>query len=159
VNHLKQLISFKTRDSAVLDWLLTNRSKLFEVSRLPKVGSSDHYTILAKPNIAISPKQTITKIAIRDMRNSAWCAFGQWITEKNWSSVLSASSSKDKFDLFMSDLDQAVDTFLPQKMIKKHPTDRPWITNKIKLWVSRRQSVFQQQGKNSKAFCFWRNKV
>jgi hypothetical protein len=59
------------------------------------------------------------------MRNSAWCAFGRWITEKNWSSVLSASSSKDKFDLFMSQLDQAVDTFLsflPQNMIKKHPT-------------------------------------
>jgi hypothetical protein len=41
----------------------------------------------------------------------------------------------------------AVDTFLPQKMIKKHPTDRPWITNKIKLGISRRQSVLQQQGK------------
>jgi hypothetical protein len=59
----------------------------------------------------------------------------------------------------MSELGQAVDTFLPQKMIKKHPTDRPWITNKIKLWISRRQSVFQQQGKNSKAFSFWMNKV
>ena len=45
----------------------------------------------------------------------------------------------------MSELEQAVDTFLPQKMIKKHPTDRPWITNKIKLWISRRQSVLQQQ--------------
>jgi hypothetical protein len=72
------------------------------------------------------------------------------MTEKNWSSVLSASSSKDKFDLFMSELDQAVDTFLPQKVIKKHPK---------KLWISRRQSVFQQQGKNCKAFSCWRNKV
>jgi hypothetical protein len=128
VNHLKKLISFKTRDSAVLDWLLTNRPKLFQVFRLPKVGSSDHYTILAKPNIAISPKQTITKIAIRDMRNSAWCgAFGRWITEKNWSSVFSlksASLNKDKFDLFISELDQAVDTFFQQKMIKKHPCNR-----------------------------------
>ena len=59
----------------------------------------------------------------------------------------------------MSELDRAVDTFLPQKMIKKHPTDRLWITNKIKLWISRHQSVFQQQGKNYKAFSFWRNKV
>ena len=159
VNHLKQLISFKTRDSAILDWLLTNRRKMFEVSRLPKVGSSDHYTILAKPNIAISSKQTIPKIKIRDMRNSARCAFGRWIPKKNWSSLLSASTSKDKFDLFMSELDQAVNTFLPQKMIKKHPTDRPWITNTIKLWISRRQCVFQQQGKNSKDYSFWRNKV
>ena len=84
VNHLKQLISFKTRDSAILDWLLTNKPKMFEVSkfRLPKVGSSDHYTMLAKPNIVISSKQTITKIRIRDMRNYAWCAFGRWITKK-----------------------------------------------------------------------------
>ena len=124
VSHLKQLISFKTRDSAILDWLLTNRPKMFEVSRLPKVGSSD-YTILAKPAQAISSKKTITKIRIRDMRNSAWCAFSRWITKKNWSSVLSASTSKDKFDLFMSELDQAVNTFLPQEVIKKHPTDRP----------------------------------
>ncbi len=159
-NNLKQLISFKTRDSAVLDWLLTNRPKMFEVSRLPKVGSSDHYTILAKPNIAIPPKQTITKITIRDMRNSAWNAFGRWITEKNWSSVLSENSSKDKFDLFMSELNRAINTYLPPKMIKKkHPTDRPWITNMIKLWISKRQSAFQQQGKNSKDFRFWRNKV
>ena len=54
----------------------------------------------------------------------------------------------------MSELEQAVDTFLPQKMIKTHPTDRPWITNKIKLWISRRQSVLQQQGKILKPLVF-----
>ena len=94
------------------------------------------------------------------MRNSAWNAFGRWITEKNWSSVLSENSSKDKFDLFMSERNRAINIYLPQKMIKKkHPTDRPWITNTIKLWISKRQSAFQQQGKNSKDFRFWRNKV
>ena len=60
----------------------------------------------------------------------------------------------------MSELDRAIYTYLPQRMIKKkHPTDRPWITNTIKLWISKRQSAFQQQGKNSKDFRFWRNKV
>ena len=28
-NHLKQLVTFKTRDSGILDWFLTNRPKLF----------------------------------------------------------------------------------------------------------------------------------
>jgi hypothetical protein len=60
----------------------------------------------------------------------------------------------------MSELDQAADTFLQKKMIKKHPTDRPWITNNIKHWISRRQSVFQKHArKNSKVFSFWRSKV
>ena len=28
-NHLKQLVNFKTRDTGILDWFLTNRPKLF----------------------------------------------------------------------------------------------------------------------------------
>ena len=49
VNQLKQLVTFKTRDTGILDWFFTHRSKLFTISQLPKVGSSDHYTILPKP--------------------------------------------------------------------------------------------------------------
>ncbi len=33
-NHLKQLLTFKTRDSGILDWFLTNRTGLFELSQL-----------------------------------------------------------------------------------------------------------------------------
>ena len=59
---------------------------------------------------------------------------------------------KDKFDLFNSDINQAIDRFLPQKEVKKHPTDRPWITTKIKKGIQKRQSAFIQQGKMSTAY-------
>ncbi len=39
-NHLKQLVTFKTRDSGILDWFLTNRTGLFELSQLSKIASS-----------------------------------------------------------------------------------------------------------------------
>lgn len=32
----------------------------------------------------------------------------------------------------MSDLNTAFDMFLPHRVIRKHPTDHPWITTKIK---------------------------
>ena len=83
-NHLKQLVTFKTRDSGTLDWFFTNRPKLFSVSQLPKVASSDHYTILARPMISSEYKPVIKKIKSRDMRNSTWCALGRWMTEKDW---------------------------------------------------------------------------
>ncbi|KXJ18373.1 hypothetical protein AC249_AIPGENE28126 [Exaiptasia diaphana] len=60
-NHLKQLVKFFTRDSGVLDWLLTNRPNHFELQRLPKVGTSDHYTILAKPSIQRPPRDHPTQ--------------------------------------------------------------------------------------------------
>ena len=61
-NHLKKLITFKTRNSGTLDRFFTNRSKLFNVSQLSKVGSSVLYTILVKPVAALTLKYTINKI-------------------------------------------------------------------------------------------------
>ena len=63
------------------------------------------------------------------------------------------------FQLFMSELDNAIGMFLPQKSIKKHPTDRPWITSRIKLWIRKRQSSFSRHGKDSNAYRHCRNKT
>ena len=80
-NHLKQLVTFKTRDSGTLDWFFTNRPKLFSVSQLPKVASSNHYTILARPMLSSRHKPVI-KIESRDMRDTAWRSLGRWMTVK-----------------------------------------------------------------------------
>ena len=76
-----------------------------------------------------------------------------------WSQIFNASSCEQKFQLFMSKLNEAIDMSLPYRVIRKHPTDRPWITNKIKLSISKRQSAFLQHGKDSKEYRYWRNKV
>ena len=128
------------------DWFFTNRSKLITLSQLPMVGSSDHYTILAKPVSAPITTHTTEKSVVRDMRDSAWRAFGRWITQKDWTPILNASSCEQKFQLLMSELDGAISIFLPQKISKKHPTDRPWITSKIKMWICKRQSAFSRHG-------------
>ena len=105
VNPLKQLVSFKTRDTGTLDWFFTNRSKLFTLSQLPNVGSSDHYTILAKPVSAPITTHTTEKSVVRDER--------RWITQKDWTPILNASSCEQKFQLLMSELDGAISIFLP----------------------------------------------
>ena len=158
-NHLKQLVTFKTRDSGTLDWFFTNRPKLFSVSQLPKVASSDHYTILARPMISSDHKPVIKKIESRDMRDSAWRALGRWMTEKDWYSVLNTESCEDKFRLLMMELTSAIDSFLPRKVVKKHTTDRPWISKKLKSWIRKRQSAFLRHGRDSSNYKFWRNKV
>ena len=67
--------------------------------------------------------------------------------------------TKQEFQLFMSELDNAIGMFLPQTSIKKHPTDRPWITSRTKLWIRKRQSSFSRHGKDSNAYRHWRNKT
>lgn len=100
-NQLKQLVTFKTRDTGTLDWFFTNKPKLFSISQLPKVGTSDHYTILAKPVSAPPSVHKTNKIIVRDMRDSSWRAFGRWIIEKDWSLIFNAPSCEQKYQLFM----------------------------------------------------------
>ena len=69
---------------------------------------------------------------VRDLRDSAWRTFGRWLTNKNWSQLSSAESCKDKFHIFITELQNAVDTYLPWKTVRIHPTDRPWTTKRIK---------------------------
>ena len=46
ITNLSQIIKVLTRDSGILDWCLTNRANLStSPKQLPKLGTSDHYTI------------------------------------------------------------------------------------------------------------------
>lgn len=73
MHHPKELVAVKTRDSGTVDWFLTNKPKLFRVSQLPMVGSSDHYTILAKPVSAPTLKPIINKTMTRSARYAGHC--------------------------------------------------------------------------------------
>ena len=55
-NHLKQIVQFNTRDSRILDWFFTNRPHTFGLQRLPKLASSDHYTVLARSTVKHLPQ-------------------------------------------------------------------------------------------------------
>ena len=103
-NNIKQMVKFKTRDSGTLDWFLTNMPNLFDLSQLPKISASDHFTILARPVTPSLNSRTDRKVRVRDMRESAWRPFGRWMLEKDWTNVLEAASCKEKFQLFSSEL-------------------------------------------------------
>lgn len=88
-NHLiEQLVTFKTRNSGIPDWFVTNQHALFELSLLPKIASSDHLKMLAKPFLGPRKNLATKKLKSREMRDSAWHAFGRWTFRKDWNSSL-----------------------------------------------------------------------
>lgn len=96
---------------------------------------------------------------IREQRDSAWRTFGRWLRNKDWSPVLAAESCKEKLDIFITDLQNAVDTYLPWKTLKVYQTDRQWTTKKIKKLIKERQAVFTRERKDSALYKLLRNKV
>ena len=150
-----------TRDTGTLEWCLSNRPKLFAPPlQLPKLGTSDHFTVLIKPK-TIVPNQTppVNIISKRELRSSRVREFGRWITQYDWSKVLSLTHVHEKYDLFNSTLAEAVTYYLPLQRTKCCSSDKPRITHKLKSLIIKRQKVLAVYGKDSQRYKEMRNKV
>ena len=161
VTGLSQIIKVPTRDTETLDWCLTNRPKLMaSPKQLPKLGRSDHYTILINsaqsPSVNRNTNKTIEK---QDLRPSRMREFGWWMVNQSWEEVLSARLVSDKYNLFMDKLSAAVEKFLPVRSFRTHLSDKPWISTKIKALVLKRQRCLHKFGKDSDRFKEIRNAV
>ena len=53
----------------------------------------------------------------------------------------------------------AINLYFPLKKQKISVYDKPWVSNKLKQFISKRQSSLGRYGKHSHSFKFWRNKV
>jgi hypothetical protein len=93
------------------------------------------------------------------MRDSNWRAFGRWMTTKDWTPVMEKTSWEDKFQLFLSELKEAIDIYLPEKTVTIHQNDRPWMTKELKFMIRKRQNAIIKYVKSSRPYKKWRNKV
>ena len=78
---------------------------------------------------------------------------------KDWTHVLEAASCKEKFQLFSSEINRAIELLLPWRTVKINSSDRPWITKRLKSSIKKRQEAFIKHGKDSSTHKMWRNNV
>ena len=158
---LTQLVKILTRDTASLEWCLTKKPKLFaSPTQIPKLGRSDHYTVLIKPETIVHQRAPLKQhLYTRDLRPSRINEFGRWITQYEWSEVLNLNNVQDKYDLFSSIITDAVNRYFPLKGVRSCTSDKPWITPKLKGLIEKRQKALTVHGKDSQVYKHWRAKV
>ena len=135
---LSQITKVLTRDNGTLDWCLTNKPKLFrDPEQLPKIGRSDHYTVLIKPCESL-PGHNHSKEDFwsLDLRTSSLHAFGGWITNFDWCPVLNLSRVSEKFDLFSQILSNAIDLYLLLRRVKVCSSDKPRVSNRLRRLIA-----------------------
>ena len=81
--------------------------------------------------------------------------FGRWICNDPWSSVFNEDDCEDIFYELIMD---AINLYFPLKKQKVSVYDKPWVSNKLKQFISKRQTSLVRYGKYSHSFKFWRNK-
>ena len=141
---LAQVMKVLTRDSSILDWYFTNRPKLFfEPLQLPKIGRSDHFSILLESHSSQIESKTRTKVIYeQDVRDSRLRDFGNWITRQDWSEILSLPSATKKCDKFYSIMSFVVTYFFLLQRVKISG-NKPWITSPLKILICKHQKALR----------------
>ena len=143
---LKQVLQQPTRNSAILDLIVTNLHNLYSSPTIHALlGSSDHNIVFWQPSLAHrqSPLVNPPKRLVRHYPRSGIDAFGRWVTTHDWFTDLGPSPSVDDLvSSFITQLIDAIDRILPVKTIKLHGTDKPWITPELKLMIKDWQKAF-----------------
>ena len=157
---MKQLIQHPTRGSNILDLVLTNLHKYYEprsVEILPPFGLSDHKSIVILPKIRQSELPHKRVIVKRDTRPSRKMELGRYLSQVNWSLIENINTCQEKYDFFSRIILTGLNTIMPERAIKVHSNDAPWITTDLKRLITLRQRALSS-GK-SDLFKFYRNKV
>ena len=177
-HNLKQVVKAPTRSSSILDLIITNLSKYYQTRQLlAPLGSSDHNTVLWAPLLVKSnhyPELKFTKFTTRQFPQSNVDAFGRWASKCRWfEEVMPNATVDDLASSFTTQLTQAIDVFFPSRSVKRHITDKPWITPEIKNLIRARQKAFHSNNTSlwrslkhkvqikivAKKKSFYRNKV
>ena len=142
---LKQVVNVHTRDTAILDLIMTNiDNQLYrEPVSLPSIGNSDHLCVLYVPEEYIAPKDTKEKIMVRKFYKSAMIEFGSWISRFDWSLLFEIKNVNDKVAYFSAVTWLMVDKYFPLKKVLISSTDKEWMTPKIKLLILQRQKALK----------------
>ena len=139
---LKQVVKIPTRGKNTLDKILTNMHKLYMAPiSLPALGNSDHSSVLWEPCTQQTTKEPSIPQYTRRFPDSGIREFGRWITHQNWQEVLEAEGTDNKCDIFYNMIWKKIEDIFPLKKRRTHPTDKPWMTNKVKALIAERQKA------------------
>ena len=107
---------------------------------------------LMKPICTLNncPARTKRKVTIRHLPESGLTEFQNWISSHSWDNVYCAVSAHSKAEIFQSELLNALNRCLPEKVMTFSSDDQPWMTPELKTLDRKRKRQYQKHRRNEK---------
>ena len=93
----------------------------------------------------------------RDTRPSRKAELGRYLSLIDWNIIGTASTCEEKYNLFSAIITTGMDILMPERKVKFHKNDAPWVTKEFKELINLRQRAFFSG--NADLFKFYRNRV
>ena len=108
-----------------------------DAQHLPPIGRSDHQCLLLTPKIRQKIPPEVKQVRV--MKPANLNALGLKLNQEEWEDVLSAEDVNDKVLAFNFIIKNAMGDTMPLKTVRVHPSDKPWLTPQIKIFIRDRQ--------------------
>ena len=141
--NLKKSVTAPTRGHNILDQILTNMRDMYNPTlHLPPLGRSDHQCLLFVPKQKV--KAPVYSKRVRLLTPGNIGALSRKIILENWSDVYAVEEIDEKVNAFTSVMLTIIDETVPERKVRMHPSDKPWMTSFIKAKIKARQRVFSR---------------
>ena len=143
--NLKQIVNHATRGDNILDKVLTNISKYYDILNVvAPLSSSDHNSIVLTPSASYANSNLRSFRFVRDARHSNRRVVREKLCQVNWSPLFHSQSCDDQFIFFTDTINEIIETSLPLSCVKTDSSDKPWITPEIKTLIAKRQGAWSR---------------
>ena len=143
--NLKPIVMHPTRDTSTLDLIFTNMADCYQTPAiLAPLSTSDHNIINWKSKCNISEKGNAVKIKERKFRQQQLERFDALLANYDWSSVLNISVTDEKVNTFLHITNNMIAEYFPERTVRMHSKDKPFMTPKIKRLISKRNMAFKR---------------
>ena len=140
---LRQVVKSSTRGSAVLDKIYTSLKEWYDVPVvLPNIGASDHNAVVMMAKHRPTDRGEDVTVTVRSHDSNGRALLGQAIADINWTSLYRMDTCDEMTEAFYQTVTSLVDCYLPMKSVKRHTTDKPWVTDQFRHLIRCRQHAF-----------------
>ena len=157
---LRQIITSATRNSAILENIITDLHTLYQAPEcLPplqvdedKAGSDSDHNIVLLPPITVNnntkrPKRTVVT---RPLPGTGVSQFTQFMATHSWGEVLEEEELDRKVENFHQTLRHKLDEYLPEKTVMISYLDKKWMTPQLKNLNRKIKREFYKKRKSPK---------
>ena len=130
---LTQVVRRPTRVRAVLDKIFTNMSTLYcELVVLAPKFHSDHNSVLFEPASFLKfEKGKMVSLVTRANSLRDKDTLSHSLSNFDWTPIYLQSTCQSKFEFFPNSMDYLIRQHLPTKKVRRHTTDKPWLTDHV----------------------------
>jgi len=140
---MKQTVKSATRNTALLDKIYTNIADWYlPPVILPEIGGSDHRTVLSLPVHSNVRRGSKVTAVVRSSDQNAKNLFARALNSVNWLPLYKMNDVDLMITYFYSTVTALIDEYLPERIVVRHTSNKPWVTEEFIRLIRQRQHAW-----------------